>query len=343
VQAGVSHVYQPRNVVNSMNQLRNHACLAATLMLLSGTLALGNDGAASTGAGGIQLRHEANISMEKERLTISESKVTVEYEFLNDTDKDITTEVAFPIPPYDNEPDDPGILPGFNDFHLWVDGKELKYNIDVRAKLNGKDYTDLLKTLGVDIASFDADYNLQGDPPKGAITKLPKKQVQQLSSLGLVDSANGTPLWEVVKTYYWTQTFPAHKVLHVRHEYTPKIGFELIINKPHPNYPQGEVEHFCVDPSLQKGLADRGGQMAWVDYILTTANSWKTPIKDFTLVIDRRRSSAVAEAGTQYVSLCWDGPINKLDADHLVAHKTNFVPQKELNVAFISFYGPPDK
>jgi hypothetical protein len=54
-----------------------------------------------------------------------------------------------------------------------VDGKELKCNIDVRAKLNGKDYTDLLKTLGVDIASFDGDYNLQGDPPKGAITKLP--------------------------------------------------------------------------------------------------------------------------------------------------------------------------
>ena len=80
--------------------VRHHVYLAATLMLLSGTLALGNDSAASSGAGGIQLRHEANISMEKERLTISESNVTVEYEFLNDTDKDITTEVAFPIPPY---------------------------------------------------------------------------------------------------------------------------------------------------------------------------------------------------------------------------------------------------
>jgi len=328
-------------------------------MLLSGTLAFGNDGAASSGAGGIQLRHEANISMEKERLTISESNVTVEYEFLNDTDKDITTEVAFPIPPYDNKPDDPDGIPGFNDFHLWVNGKELKYNIDVRAKLNGKDYTDLLKTLGVDIASFDGDYNLQGDPPKGAITKLPKKQVQQLSSLGLVDSADGMPRWQVVKTYYWTQTFSAHKVLHVRHEYTPMFGFELIApedlasNKPHPNDPQGEVGRVCVDPSLQKGLADRaiknyktpGMQlgMAWVDYILTTANSWKTPITDFTLVIDRTRSSHVAGVGTQYVSLCWDGPINKLDADHLVAHKTNFIPQKELNIAFISFLGPPDK
>lgn len=312
-----------------MNQLRNHACLAATLVLVSGTLALGNDGAASSGAGGIQLRHEANISMERERLTISESKVTVEYEFLNDTDKDITTEVAFPIPPYDNQADNPGGIPGFNDFHLWVDGKELKYNIDVRAKLNGKDYTDLLKTLGVDIASFDGDYNLMGDPPKGAITRLPKQQVQQLSSLGLVDSANGTPLWEVVKTYYWTQTFPAHKVLHVRHEYTPMIGYELInpedlaSNKPHPSDPQGEVEHVCVDPSLQKGLADRGLGMAWVDYILTTANTWKTPIKDFTLVIDRTRSSmspelehnmsayAGTDQSTSWMRITWS-PINQI-------------------------------
>ena len=341
-----------------MSRLPKHACLAATLILVSATPTLGNDGAASSGAGGIQLRHEANISMEMERLTISESKVTVEYEFLNDTDKDITTEVAFPIPPYDNSSDDPVNTPGFNDFHLWVDGKELKYSTDVRAKVNGKDYTDLLKPLGVDIASFDGDYGLQGDPPKGAISKLPNKQVQQLASLGLVDSADGTPRWQVVKTYYWTQTFPAHKVLHVRHEYTPMIGYEsinpeeLASKKPSPNDPQGEVERVCVDPSLQKGLADRaiknyktGSQlgMAWVNYILTTANSWTTPIKDFTLVIDRTKGSATASFGTRYVSLCWDGPINRLDADHLVAHKANFVPKKELSVAFISFLGPPDK
>jgi hypothetical protein len=129
------------------------------------------------------------------------------------------------------------------------------------------------------------------------------------------------------------------------------FGFLLV--KPEDLASKSEVEHFCVDPSLQKGLADRaiknyktpGMQlgMAWVDYILTTANSWKTPIKDFTLVIDRTKGSSTASSGTRYVSLCWDGPINKLDADHLVAHKANFVPQKELSVAFISFLGPPDK
>ena len=76
--------------------------LAILLALIPGT-ASPNDAAASTAAGGIQLRREARISMEKERLFISEKKITVEYEFLNETDQDITTEVAFPVPPYDND------------------------------------------------------------------------------------------------------------------------------------------------------------------------------------------------------------------------------------------------
>jgi hypothetical protein len=85
-------------------------------------------------------------------------------------------------------------------------------------------------------------------------------------------------------------------------------------------------------------------ETVWVDYILTTANSWKTPIKDFTLIIDRRKDSQrIGGAALQYVSLCWDGPIQKLDADHFLAHKTNFVPKKELRVTFFSFLMPPDK
>jgi hypothetical protein len=46
--------------------------------------------------------------MQKERLFISTEKVRVEYEFLNDTDQDIVTEVAFPIPEYNFMFDDPG-------------------------------------------------------------------------------------------------------------------------------------------------------------------------------------------------------------------------------------------
>jgi len=349
-----------------MKLLRKHAWFMSALILASSdfTLVLGNDSAASRAIGGIQLRREANISMEKERLTITEAKVTVEYEFLNQTDKNITTEVAFPIPPYDVGFMDAGGRRDFDDFRLWVEGKELKYATEVRAKLRDKDYTDLLKSLGIDIASF-GHFNMdQAGTPTGQITKLSKGPRDQLIRLGLIsgpdDSPPGLPEWDDVKTYYWTQTFPPHKVLHVRHEYTPSFGFEEISardldpKKPHPFDIRGQIKNACVDPSLQKGLTDqetknyKAGEeplgMAWVDYILTTANSWKTPIKDFTLIIDRRGDSPhVAGVGVQYVSLCWDGPIKKPDADHLLVHETNFVPKKEIHVAFFSFIVPPDK
>ena len=59
-----------------------------------------DDGAASIAAGGIVMVREPRITMQNEVLRISGSKVRVDYEFLNDTDKDITTEVAFPVPAY---------------------------------------------------------------------------------------------------------------------------------------------------------------------------------------------------------------------------------------------------
>ena len=84
-------------------------------------------------AGGIQLRQEARISMEKERLSISEKKVTVEYEFLNNTDKDVTTEIAFPVPPYDETYLDASFNKRIDDFRVWVEGRETKFQTEVKA------------------------------------------------------------------------------------------------------------------------------------------------------------------------------------------------------------------
>jgi Domain of unknown function (DUF4424) len=67
-----------------------------------------NDSAASTTVGGLKLTHEARVSIQKERLTIGEERVRVEYEFLNETESDIAIEIALPIPEYHFEPDDLG-------------------------------------------------------------------------------------------------------------------------------------------------------------------------------------------------------------------------------------------
>ena len=74
----------------------------------------------------------------------------------------------------------------------------------------------------------------------------------------------------------------------------------------------------------------------WVDYILTTANNWKTPIKDFELLVERPKGETKRRSrfDTWYVSFCWDGDVSEIDSDHFLARKVNFVPKRELRVFF---------
>jgi hypothetical protein len=321
--------------------------LIPALILVCGVAAKGNDGAASTAAGGIQLKREARISMEKERLVISEQKITVEYEFLNETDRDITTEVAFPIPPYTRslDNDQPQAV---DNFRIWIEGREIKYQTEARAMLGNVDYGDRLRQLGIDIVTlghfeYPADQNATFSRD---FDKLSKQQQDELRRLGLFDEA--FPQWKVALTHHWQQTFPARKILHVRHEYKPVTG-DMITGLGDLISPQPETRHlanfaqWCIDPPLRKtltGVIRKKGfsSVRWVDYILTTANTWRTPIKEFELVVERRNPDFIPgndyTARHYFVSFCWDGPVAQPDPDHFVARATNFVPAKELSIAF---------
>jgi len=140
-----------------------------------------NDSAASKSAGGIVLTHEARISMQKEKLTIAPAtlpnnpniyfRITVEYEFLNESDHNITTEVAFPVPEYDSGDNvTAGGMRDFGKFRLWVEGKPLKYETEVKAYLDGKDISAILNSYQIDIATFgylDVNFKL----PDGSFTR----------------------------------------------------------------------------------------------------------------------------------------------------------------------------
>jgi hypothetical protein len=56
-----------------------------------------NDSTAASSAGGLVLLKSEAISMDSEELYISPPKVHVKYRFMNETDRDITTTVAFPL------------------------------------------------------------------------------------------------------------------------------------------------------------------------------------------------------------------------------------------------------
>lgn len=320
-----------------------------TLLLLAAAVTMANDGAASTAAGGIQLGHEERISLEKERLTISVSKIIVEYEFLNETDKDVSTEVAFPLPAYEATSLDNDLARKIEDFHVWVDGHEIPYRTEARALLGGKDYTARLREAGIDVASLGHFSDRELEPTFSEdFNRLTAQQQKQLRNEGLFNEF--FPMWEAHVTHHWQQTFPAHKTLRIRHEYAPASGQmltgldDLTQAKPERRH-QASFSQWCIEPSLRRKLTalmarDGYSFVSWVDYVLTTANTWKKPIGDFELIVERPKpdwspEQPISSAKHYAVSFCWAGPVSQPDADHFVARAKSFVPTQELSVAFL--------
>lgn len=319
--------------------------ITTTFLAAAFVPARADDTAVAVAAGGIQLRKEARISMDEERLTITPDKVSVDFWFRNETDSDITTDVAFPIPPYRFDWDSTNGPHDFADFEMWVDGQQVPYRTDARATLKGQDYTGLLESLGVDVATF-GKYDWKKDPPDGSpqISAVSASNRQQLVHLGLLDSlGDAFPQWTVTKMYYWRQDFPAGKLVHIRHVYVPVIGAQAF----QPEEIQAQLKNTCISAELYRNLKSaaaeslershglNGGDVYanWVNYILTTANTWKTPIKDFELVID-------APPAYPDVSFCWDGPIEKLGLRTWRTELRDFIPRRDLA---IYFFGVPQR
>jgi hypothetical protein len=329
---------------------------------------LADDSAAAIAAGGLEARRETRIVMAREVLRISPKKVVVDYDFRNDTDQDVTAKVAFPIPPYKNEfPEGDAKEQSFQSFRLWGDGKRIDYLTEAKATLKGKDVTALLQSSHIDIPTFghfddtteDAKHITQILVPD--FTRLPKTTKGQLIKEGLFeDRGDGLilSLYTVHLQYHWTQTFPAHSTVHIRHEYTPNVGYQpiqlesfkqaLAAGKKLESKPlaasqvqddENLLASFCPDtPFLRTTIqriekdAPMSGYYAfpnWVDFILTSANTWKRPIEDFTLTIER------GDPGT-LVSLCSPGRVEKLDANHFQVYLTDFVPTSELHIGFFT-------
>jgi hypothetical protein len=295
------------------------------------------------------MTREPRITMAKEVLTISENKVIVDYDFRNDTDADITTEIAFPIPPYSfNYSAASPQLAGFNDFKLWIDGKPADFATQERAVIGKQDVTALLMGLSIDAASFGHYHDSKQGPVFPDVERLNKLNRTRLIALTALDKSGDVPSWSVEKHYYWKQTFPAHSTVHIRHEYTPVLGwlnsvsYGLLQAKEDPSSAK-ELATLCIDPSLRDKLLgylkDQNTIVpySYVDFILTTANTWKTPIEDFTLIVERPHEPQAKVVSSQqtFVSFCWDGPVTRVDADHFTTHVNNLVPTKELRIGFI--------
>ncbi len=307
-------------------------------------------------AGLVLMKHEPRIVMAKEVLEIATSKVRVDYEFRNDSDEDITTLVAFPVPSYTFEQAVEAFFGDakFDDFHLFVENEPKNFSVEARAYIGRHEITELLKRERIDISTFGHTSTKEGyDQPSADLQRVSKAAKRRLLAAGAFKGNN--PNWRVEKKYYWTQAFPAHRIVRIRHEYSPVIGgsntIALGFDTKKPNLTMDEKAYLeeyrslCIDPVLERKLnqerrSDVRVPYNYVDFILTTANTWRTPIEDFTLIVDRpapRKSLATHPTmkNEMLVSFCWNGVVEKIDPTHFRAHTIKFVPSKELHVGFI--------
>ncbi len=283
--------------------------------------------------------------MKKERLFISPGKVRVEYSFENESNVDITTQIAFPVPEYvwrgEFQP------PDFSDFRLWVDGSPATFQTETHAFVKGEDRTEILRKLGITIENFGGFDYADSEIRNGEVyfshyqvSELSPQQRSELIKLGLIEgNKNGgyfAPLWSVRKAYHWTQRFPARKVVIIRHEYSPVIGAKQV----HAKDVRREIDDGCISNDLADRIRldesrDNSEYIysGWVNYILTTANSWKTPIRDFELIVENSPIPSFIPT-PKYMSFCWNGRSEISYGKPLSVRAIEFVPSKDLKVYF---------
>lgn len=319
------------------------ALLAAAIVLCSSP-GLANDSSAALGAGGVVLTQTADVSMAKEDLYVSPSKIRIRYEFTNDSGKDVETVVAFPLPDIDSkrfyvEPigavtDDPLNFVGFS---VIANGKRLTPQVEQRAFYNDKDVTDILASARVPV-------NVIGGKNAQVMQHLSPEQVKILEQAGLGDhkmSDGETPHWIIRTKFWWKQIFPAGKTVVLEHSYQPVSGWSYFISQYVGPKPAEEgaalLKTYCIDAATQKAiaarLASKAGKpedatsmvMRTTDYILMSGNNWKGPIGHFHLTLDK-------EKPTNIISLCWEGDLKKTSLTTFETTRENFAPTHDIKL-----------
>ena len=293
-----------------------------------------NSAAAGIAANGIYLKDEKNISIEREDLYVSEHKIAVTYIFKNHSNTDITTLVAFPIPGYTFDITGTSFRPEYEDFTVEVNGKPIRYSEEVKAVADGVDYSDLLATLNISIKDF-GNYEKQYHDKENYFTKLSPVEQEMLLQKKLVVMWQSlpTPDWTVSRKYFWTQSFPAGSETKIKHTYKPYPSFGFYFKDPKRNR-SDDNQRTCLTKDGERWLwgdtRQDGYQYLSVDYILTTANNWKQPIKDFRLALD-----GVKPEGEVLVTTCFTGEKKKTGQNQYEIRLADFLPKENLTVYFI--------
>ncbi|MFB3921850.1 MAG: DUF4424 family protein [Terriglobia bacterium] len=286
--------------------MRAAVVLCGILFLLICSPANANDTFATLGAGGLVSAKSTQIVMESEHLQISVHQITVRYLFRNDTAKDVEAIVAFPLPDLDgggiyNVPIE---LPrksdwNFVDFKVRSNGQPIPVKMETRARNGDRDINARLRALGVPVSVLL-------EPLNSALMKLSAAQRAELEKEHLIVRDGFNPplrsvgregwwaTWTMQVKFYWTQRFPANSIVELVQTYRPVVGGSYFAEES-----DGEesVQPYCGGAEALRQIErikqshERKGKPHLVfherciDYILTTANNWRGPIRHFRLSV----------------------------------------------------------
>lgn len=324
-------------------------CLLTACLLAAPALA--NDTMAELKTGGITYVETLDVTMEEEDLFISPAEVRVNYVFANDTDRDIHTVVAFPMPEVTGGPEqniavyDPN-SDNMLGFTVSQDGKSITPELQQRATANGVDITGDLIAHKIPLLPLSEATNK-------ALNALADDVRQDFFDRGIAmdssyDGGEGmqrdtSALWTMSSVYWWRTTFPAHSRIKVAHTYKPSVGGTVATTYlDENNEGKGEryeeyVKRFCIDDAMVKIARQSNEAMAsgkpyfmenWISYVLKTGANWGGTIKKFKLTVDKGRPE-------NYVSFCGTG-VKKVGPTSFEMTAEDFFPEKDLDILLLA-------
>ncbi len=324
--------------------------IIGTSIVFGANSAFANDSVAVMGAGGLEFAYSNAIEMVSEDLYISLEEIKVDYVFRNNSDKDITTIVAFPMPDIRGNPYGDISIPfpdsdNFMGFSVNVNGEEIIPNLEQKAFALGLDVSEILYFADIPFLPYGrktmdklAQIYQSGAKGVALIEDLKKRAMVEVEDFG--ESAMGgnpIPIWTLKSTYWWEMVFPANETIKVSHKYVPAVGGTGLVsfmdNMGNPTGSYDEfLEKYCMDAPFLNAvkreiLKGENFYETYISYILTTAQNWYGMIGTFRLRVDKGSTG-------NFVSFCGEN-LTKIAPTIFEFVANDYVPEKDLEVLIV--------
>ena len=270
--------------------------------------------------GGLVLDASADIVIAKEDVYLSVRDVRVGYVYESKVAQTVAMGFPMPIVPIDGGPDHlgsgspPADHTNYAGVTIKVGDREVETTAREFAYFNGVDITGELAALG--IPAYVADGEQLKAALAGAeqskIDDLVKREIIYLDSYGEPQNVN----WQYQSVLEWTQDFPVGAT-QMNISYEPMNGYMGDVHNQYFGDSEGEDDDvyvaearatYCIDDALLKAVNKKRAAGAYFELVWTSfvpsAEEKTRPVKEFSLVVDKRDTSEWSSGDMDYVAFC---------------------------------------